>query len=262
MNLFKSELRKVLYTKTFRLSILGATFISLLSSIPSPYITQQAGGLIQNASFMNPEIINGLYSKALAGYLFSAIFGVILMAGEFKEMTAVRTFLASPKRIHVVYSKLVIAVLGGAIIMLISTTLGAVGAYFALKHYPHTAPTSSMLPTLLGDALLTGASIGVLGLAVGKLIRNQNIAVTGTIIYLYIVERMIVLFWSTGGKWLPSGLLTAMMNVNVKISSKIGGFNYDPSNYLKPTYAAMLLVGYSVIAGAIAIKVSLSRDID
>ena len=146
--------------------------------------------------------------------------------------------------------------------MLISTTLGAVGAYFALKHYPHTAPTSSMLPTLLGDALLTGASIGVLGLAVGTLIRNQNIAVTGTIIYLYIVERMIVLFWSTGGKWLPSGLLTAMMNVNVKISSKIGGFNYDPSNYLKPTYAAMLLVGYSVIAGAIAIKVSLSRDID
>jgi hypothetical protein len=220
------------------------------------------GDQIQNASFMNPQIINGLYAKALAGYLFSAVFGIIVMSGEFKERTATRTFLASPKRIKVVLSKLVVAVLGGSFIMLVATSVGAVGTYFALNHYAHVAPTGSMLPNLFFDAFLTGATLGILGLAVGTLIRNQSAAVTGTIIYLYIVERLLVLFWTPGGKWLPSGLLTSMMNVNVKITSSVGGLGYDPANYLRPLPAALLLITYSVLGGIIAVRVSLRRDVD
>jgi ABC-type transport system involved in multi-copper enzyme maturation permease subunit len=262
MNLVKSEIRKAMYSKSVLLTFLGASLISILSSGPSAYISHRLLAEHPGLSFNDPQMINGLYSKSLSGYLFSAIFGIIVMAGEFKNQTAVRTFLASPKRLHVLLAKVFIAIIGGALTMLGSTILGIIAAHIALSKYPHANPTSDLLPHILLDALITGVSMALLGLAIGTLIRNQNTATTVTIVYLMIVERLIVLFWTSAGKWLPTGLLTSMMNVNLKVNFRALGMNIDTAEYLKPIPAMLLMLGYALIAGAIAVRVSLSRDVN
>jgi hypothetical protein len=107
-----------------------------------------------------------------------------------------------------------------------------------------------------------GVVMGLLGLAIGTLIRNQNWAVSGTLVFLLVVEPLLILFWSAAAKYTPTGLMTSVMNYHLTLKVKGAGFSFDPSQYLKPAPAVALLLLYALIAGFIAVRVTLKRDID
>ena len=261
-NLLKSELRKLIYTRSFWGLSLAAVAMVVLSTAPTPYVLSQ----LQQGGF-NPlsqtEIVDTVYGKALAGYLFVVIQGVLIMAGEFRHGTAVATFLTAPKRVTVMLSKIIIAAIAGVAVMILSTAIGFVSAYIALSFYGDSAaPTSSVFVNTSIAAVVSGVVLSVIGVAVGTLIRNQMIAVTGTLVYLFVVERLITVFWQDGGKFLPSALITSMLAINVKLDSKMVGVAVDTSKYLEPWPATALLVAYGVVFAGVAIATSLRRDID
>ena len=262
MNLIKSEFRKLVYQRSSYGLVLASVAISVLGAAASPYALAQLKNSI-TMPLTNVDNIDGIYAKSLGAYMFVVIVGVLMMAGEFHHHTAVATFLASPKRHRVLLSKIFVAAIAGAAINLFATWVGIGAAAYALTFYPQAvAPHSYIYLDYSLSALLTGAVLAVVGVGLGALIRNQNLAVTASLIWLFVVDRLLALFWVDGGKYLPTGLITSMMALRVNVSDKTSGLNINTANYLDPIPAGMLLLGYGVAFAILSLVLTMRRDID
>ena len=107
-------------------------------------------------------------------------------------------------------------------------------------------------------ALLSGAVLAVVGVAIGSLIRNQLIAIVSTLVWLFIVEPIILLLFVDAGKWLPTGAITGMLAIEFE-SAAIG---VDTADYLTPGVATLVLLAYGAIFSVVALVTSMRRDID
>ena len=261
-NLLKSEFRKLIYAKSFLGYLSGAIFISLISSIPAAFSINAIKSQLNGTGLMDPALVAEVYGKAITGYLFAMILGIAIMGNEYQNGQAISTFLAVPRRLNVLYAKLVIAAGAGIFLMVTSTLLGFFGAYLGLSHYPHARTSPTVFINLMIAAVVSGAVIAIMGVAIGALVRNVKIAQTGAVLWLVVVERLIVLFWATGGKFLPSGLILGMMDININLKSTKKFLDISSSNYFGPGISITLLLIYAEILATVGTRVSLRRDIE
>ena len=258
MNLIKSEWRKFVYVRANWGLILAATFISALSVVVTPFILESQGELF-GMGLDQTEAVDSVYANGISGYVFAIILGIMMMAGEFRHGTAVATFLTAPKRGLVVISKLAIAALGGVLLMVISSVASFIAGYLTLLNFPEAAaPSEDLFANTLTASVIGGAVLGVVGVAVGTLVRNQMLAIVGALVYLFIVDPLILALVPDAGKWLPSGLITAMLAIDIQ-APELG---FDTSNYLPALTATLVLIGYGAIFAIAAWATSLRRDID
>ncbi len=262
MKLLKSEFLKLVYQRRTYGLLLAAIAISTLATVASPIAVQRMSGDITLA-LNNADAVDSIYSKALGGYMFVLILGVFIMASEFAHHTAIATFLASPKRSRALGAKLIMAALFGAVFNVVATLIGMLGGVIALANYGvKVAPHAYIWLDYPASAALIGAVLCVMGVSIGTLIRNQNAAVTTAMIWIFLVDRLLALLWSEVGKYLPTGLITAMMGLHIKVDSKSTGISIDTTNYLEPWPAAGLLLSYGLVFAAAAMLTSMRRDID
>jgi len=262
MNLLKSEYRKLVYTRSFYLYIGVAIFLSVLSTISAPLSINALKSQFSGSGLMNSQLVDSIYGKATSGYLIAILLGIALMGNEYQNGQAISTFLATPKRMKVLYAKLIIAAGAGVFLMFISTGIGLIGAYISLKHFTHAKPDSSAFLNVPIAAIVSGAVLAIMGVAVGALIRNVRIASTGSMIWLGVIEKLIVLLWATGGKYLPSGLILGMLNLHITAKPFRKLLDLSTANYFGPGISITLLLLYAAIFAYIGSWVSLRRDIN
>lgn len=263
MNLIKSELRKLTYTKSFWLMTLAAIALAVLSTAPTPYILSDLGGEMSFGNLSDQATVDTVYANALSAYIFAIILGILIMAGEFRHGTAVATFLAAPKRASVLVAKIIVAVFAGIFVMVVSTIFGFIGGAVALGFYPDAAaPSVEVFVNTSIAAILSGAVLAALGVALGTLIKNQLVAVVSALIWLFVVEPILLLFLVDAAKFFPTGLITAMLSLDVDVNDPTNGVGINTADYLDPIPAALLLVAYGVVFSVVALATSLRRDID
>lgn len=258
MNLLRSEWRKLIYVRAHWGLMIAATLISVLSVVVTPYIIESQSELF-GFGLDQTEAIDSVYANGISGYIFAIIIGIMLMAGEFRHGTAVATFLTAPKRGSVLIAKLGIAALGGVLVMWISTGLSFLGGYIVLLGFEDAAsPSENLFLNTLIASTVGGAVLGVIGVAIGTLVRNQMLAITGALIYLFIVDPILLALWPDAGKYLPTGLITAMLAIDID-APELG---LNTNSYLPPAEATAILLLYGVVFASVAIATSLRRDID
>lgn len=258
MNLLKSEWRKLVYVRAHWGLLIAAILIAALGTGVTPVILDSSGELF-GFGLEQQQAVDSVYANAISGYIFAVILGIMLMAGEFRHGTAVATFLAAPRRAQVVTSKLLISAIAGALVMLISTVAALGAGWFALSFYPDAAaPSEGIFVNTIIAALVSGAVLGVIGIAIGTLIRNQMLAIVITLIYLYVIDPILLALWADAGKWLPSGLITAMLALDID-APELG---FDTSLYLPALTATLVLLGFGVVFAGVAVATSLRRDVE
>jgi ABC-2 type transport system permease protein len=258
MNLIKSEWRKLIYVRAHWGLAIAATLISTLSVVVTPFILRDQGELF-GLGLEQTEAVDATYANGISGYIFAIILGIMLMAGEFRHGTAVATFLTAPKRGSVLAAKLGMAAIGGVLLMWISTGLSFLAGFLVLSTFEEAGtPSEDLFPNTLVAATIGGAVLGVIGVAIGTLVRNQMLAITGALIYLFVIDPILLAFLPDIGKYLPTGLVTAMLAIDIN-APELG---FDTSSYLPPLEATGLLLAYGLVFGAVAIGTSLKRDID
>ena len=258
MNLIKSEWRKLVYVRANWGLVFAATFISALSVAVTPFIIDSQSELF-GFGLDQQEAVDSVYANGISGYIFAIILGIMLMAGEFRHGTAVATFLTAPKRGVVVLAKLVVAAIGGILLMLISALASFLAGYLALAQFPDAAsPSETLFLNTITASVLGGAVLAVVGVAIGTLVRNQMLAIVGALVYLFIIDPVLLALLPDAGKWLPTGLITAMLAIDVN-APELG---MNTSDYLSPWLATLVLVGYGVVFAVTAWATSLKRDID
>lgn len=260
LNLLKSELRKLIYVRANWGLLIAATFISVLSVVITPFVLDSVGGgELLGLGLDQQAAIDATYANGISGYVFALILGILMMAGEFRHGTAVATFLTSPKRAVVLAAKLTVAAIGGLILMVISTGLSLIAGYVVLLGFENAAkPSENLFLNTMVASAIGGAVLAVIGVAIGTLVRNQMLAIVGALVYLFIVDPLLLALWPDTGKWLPSGLITAMLSIDIS-APELG---FDTTGYLPALTATLVLLGYGVVFSAIAIATSLRRDID
>lgn len=185
---------------------------------------------------------------------FAAVLAAIGITGEFRHRTATVTFLATPRRWRVAAAKLV--------------TYGAAGAAFAAACLvvvismgtPWLASMDIELtlnddgvPGTLTGVVAAGAAFGLLGVALGALLRDQVATVVGLLVYRFVAEPILTSVpalheWTL---WLPGAAASGLARSTLE--------NRD---FLDPWLAALVLGGYVTLlatAGAIA---TARRDIN
>jgi ABC-type transport system involved in multi-copper enzyme maturation permease subunit len=258
MNLIRAEFRKLRFSSSTYWLTLASIFLAVLSTVITPIvIDQDETGVF--GSLQDTAMVDGVYGNAISSYIFAIILGVLIMAGEFRHGTAAATFLASPKRSRVLMAKLFVAAIAGALMQLISVVIALAAAWYTLTFFEDVAePSQNVFLNISLAALLAGAVLGLVGVAIGSLIRNQLIAIVSTLVWLFVIEPIVLLLFVDAGKWLPTGAITGMLAL--EFESEALGVN--TADYLQPPLAALVLLGYGAVFTALALVSSMRRDID
>jgi ABC-type transport system involved in multi-copper enzyme maturation permease subunit len=206
-----------------------------------------------------PEGINAVFANAAGGYLFALIMGILIMTNEYRHGTAVGTFLVTPKRSTVLLAKLIAASFAGLIVQVFSFIFAVTSGFIALNFFePHAPVPMELLWKVFRASVISGLVLGIVGVGLGALVKNQIAAVTGAVIWTLIVEGLVVAFVESIGKYLPAGAITGLVDVDFGDND----FNFSIENYLTPGPATLVLLGYAALFSIIAMRTTLRRDLD
>jgi ABC-2 type transport system permease protein len=209
----------------------------------------------------DPATVRSTYTAGLSiGYLIALALGIITMSGEYRHQTITSTVLSSPRRLRIVLAKLAALTVAGVGYGVVAVLAGVVvGAPIILLRGGSARLTSDGVPRALALAALAVALWAILGLGVGTLLRNQVVALLVSIGVAWLAEPLLslglnALDWGFVAKYLPSSATSAL----VSPAASGGGLTMA---YLPWWGAALVLLGYAVMSGALGAAVTLRRDI-
>jgi ABC-2 type transport system permease protein len=243
INLVKIEMLKLRTSPAFYATAIAALVLSLGAAITNVLIKPGHG----DPAIGSAENAQDVLSQAGAvGSQAIFILGILVVAGEYRHRTIMGAFLAEPRRFRVIVAKMAMmgavgAVLGAVIYAI--TTTAAVSAYSSkgVHHLP-----VSLVDLGLGT-VISGASYGLLGVAVGALARNTVAAIIGGIVWIQVLEVAVLENAAPSfAKWLPVGAARGLTSV---------GSSLDVLS--RPVAAGVLVVwaaGLVLLAGAISTR--------
>jgi hypothetical protein len=251
INLIRSEVLKVRSTQVwFWLLLLSIGFTTLVS-IGTSYEA------VNDTRLSNPVDYYAVFTSSRQAGFALMVLGVLGLTTEFRHKTITPTLLATPDRWRLLAGKVasyaVFSVLY-AIVCIVVNVIVAV-AWLSANNVPvefgHGVP-GGVIKNLVSLILL-----GMFGLGIGALIRNQAAALVFAIVYLAILNPILSSVVWIRKVWMfePGGALAAFTS-----NGRIDGLS-DDVYHLSPmagfTVLAAWCVGLLVLGGAIG----LTRDI-
>jgi ABC-2 type transport system permease protein len=206
------------------------------------------------------SMVSTVYTAGLSlAYLLTLTVGVMSIGSEYRHKTITSTFLATPKRVHVMVAK-VISLLGigafyGVVFLIGSVGVGA--ATIAVKGFSPIPEVGPIARTLALSLLVLGLW-GLIGLGAGILIPNQVAAILIAVGAAWILEPLLgfLLGLASWGKsivpYMPSQATSAM----------VGQVNTSATVELLSWWAgALVLVAYAAVLAGIGSLLTVRRDV-
>jgi ABC-type transport system involved in multi-copper enzyme maturation permease subunit len=245
INSIRLELLKLRTTPALHVTVALAFALSLLSASVTIMLTPKPGDPARGSAAQVQHVL-GQPSAVVSMAMF--ILGVLVVAGEYRHRTMLTTFLAEPRRLRVIVAKLV--------------TVGGIGAALAAVTYGVTYVVAVMLyarngvsqlpvdaTRLAWGTVLSGATYGLLGVAVGALTRNTVAAIIAGLVWIQVVEVGILENAVPAlAKWLPVGAAQGLTSVH-------------NSELLPQSAAAAVLVAWATGIVLLAGRVSIRREL-
>lgn len=244
--LFAGELLKVSTTRTvywllgaLLLVVLIANTAGILSSAPEALATEDDQA--------------GLFAAAASGIILVLLLGVMLMTGEFRHGTITQTLLITPRRWRVLAAKLIAAALIGLAFGVIVELFSLIVSLPLLAAKGVDIQLGDTTLDLVFGTMLATTLCGVLGVALGTVIRNQVVAIVTVFVTLLIVEQ--ILTASTASRWpevqkfFPLHAISAVVDPEAEaVFSRPGG--------------VAVLAGYILVLAGVGGRFVLSRDVN
>jgi len=248
INQMRSEFQKIYTTKTW----LGIVVGSLVFSAMTVFAYAQMAGTLGIPTLESIPMMNLLYGGAATGVSLALILGVIGSTAEYRYGTIDHTYLVQPKRHVVLYSKLLVHGVVGGFVGLLAFVVAIASTQLSTAGHTHAQLSSHELATI-GFATVAAYSIyAMMGVAFGALVRNQLVGVAATFVWIFIFERLLVVFTPGIGKWLPGGAVNGLFGVTAIMNGQ---------KYFNRTPSAELLLIFSVALIGAALIVTPKRDV-
>jgi ABC-2 type transport system permease protein len=259
MRLLKAELLKISYQRAMWGLLLAAVLFSALGTGASAFAIDRFSEDLAGGTLSETPYVDAVYANAVSGYIFAMLVGVLIVAGEFHHGTAVATFIAVPKRSRVLLAKMVAAGIAGLVLQGVAAAMGFLGGYLALLAYPDAAsPSIDIFINTSLASLVSGVVLGILGAAIGALVRSQVLALVGVLLWLFAIEPIVIVLLPEIANYSLTGLITGIISLDLQTEA----LNVDFGAYLPPLTATLFLFGYAVVFALVALISSMRRDID
>jgi ABC-2 type transport system permease protein len=180
------------------------------------------------------------------------LIGLLAAAGEFRHRTIFSARLEEPRTTRLLAAKVATLAAVGLVIGLVMELIATlVGAIVLTRHHIAVEPLAHGMPRL---ALVLPAVIalqGILGVAIGALLRNTAAAIGTTLIWAFVIEGILPII--TGRphltSWLPSGAIREIIN------------SHTGPGQLAPAAAAALVLTYTAVLVTATVVLDRSREI-
>jgi len=234
-----------------------------LSTVRGPWLLLAAGpllvvagvtGLVQSGGNVHEPATQGkaLAHVALAA-LFTLVFGIVAVAGEYRHGTVTDTFLSTPDRRRVVAAKLAVYGAVGAVAGLVSAAaaVAVTAGWWAAKGGSFQLSAAGSLRILIGGVAVNVA-FAAIGVGVGALVRNLAAAIAAALAWIAVVEGIAGQLAGAGlARWLP-----------FSASEALGRADMIGAARLLPQWGGgLVLAGYAIAFAAAAMVTTLRRDV-
>ncbi len=234
-----------------------------LATIRSPWLLLAAGPLIvvagvtglveSGGNVHDPAVQSKAFAHVGLAAIFTLVFGILAVAGEYRHGTITDTYLSFPERGRVVAAKLTVYGLIGAAAGLVSAAaaLAATAAWWAAKGGAFHLPAGGTWLTL-GGGLAANAAFAAIGVGLGALIRNLAGAVAAALAWIALIEGITGQLLGSGlARWLPFYASEALDRANMSATPG-----------LLPQWAGgLVLAGYAAAFATAAVLATLKRDV-
>ena len=188
------------------LAVLGAAVAGMLvAAMLVAYNTRILSPTIDHNDHVQSSTMQGYY----LGQLLIGALGVLFVSGEYSTGMIRSTFAAVPRRLPVLWAKLIVFVTVTAVCMIAACVVGFVAAQALISHY---RPAYSLTdPGVLRVVVGTGVyltMIGTIGMALGWIVRSTPGALVSYIGLILVVPGIFATVLGSWGKdtaqFLPS----------------------------------------------------------
>ena len=212
------------------------------------------------ANALDAKRVTDLYTGTIyLAWIFPPILGALSVTSEFRLGTAIATFLQTPNRTRVLFAKMIVGGLGGALSGLLSMAGAYVTAFGIVATAPESvAPNASPLIGAVLGMVTAGFAMGMFGVAIGALIRAQLASLAVILGWLLFAEGIIVGIIGQAGIILPGQL------VLFAVSAPGDGtyFTQVIQGGMTSFVAMVGIMAWAVVIGLIASFTTLRKDID
>jgi ABC-2 type transport system permease protein len=233
-----------------------------VSTVRGPWLLLAAGplivlagiaGLVQSgADLRDPATQSRALAHAGLAAIFTLIFGILAVAGEYRHGTITDTYLTAPRRGRVAAAKLTVYALIGAAAGLIcsATALAVTSAWWAAKGVSFQLSAADGWRTLVGG-IAANIGLAAIGVALGALVRNVIGAIALALAWVAVIEGIVGQLVGSGlARWLPFYASQALDKANVT------------GTQLLPQWGGgLVLLAYVVIFAGAATVTTLRRDV-
>jgi len=244
--LLRAEARKLLSTRSAIALVVVGVLYGVLGVAAAVFAPESEQVAIDSDTLL--QIVRGAVDLAAP---IALILGVLATAGEHRYGTIVPTVLATPRRGRLFAAKVGFSALVGAGIAVVGTALAlaAGSAYIAGEDAVAQAPAGDLALAVIGAVVVT-AVYGALGAAVGTLVRNQTVAITGAIVWLTVVEEMLPIILRAEGlqRWLLDDAGTRLLHLP------------DPAAGAIPLWAAAAILAGALVAVCVPASLRATRS--
>ncbi|MBS2962243.1 ABC transporter permease subunit [Actinocrinis puniceicyclus] len=239
------------------------TEVLKLRTVRGPWLLLAAAALLVIAGISGAvnstkdPIDQNLQAVALAhvglGSVFTLVFGILAVAGEYRHRTITDTYLSTPSRSRVVAAKLVVYAVFGVFCGAVSTLVGLVvaAAWWSQKGASFAWGSAGMWATI-GGGIVWNAAFAAIGVGVGALIRSLVGAITVALAWIVLVEGIVGQLVGALARWLPFNAGQAL------------GVAAKPmmSQDLLPRWGGgVVLAVYTSVFAVVALTTSIRRDV-
>ncbi|HTT54741.1 MAG TPA: hypothetical protein VMH35_25385 [Streptosporangiaceae bacterium] len=235
-----------------------------LATVRAPWLLLAAGplvvlagvtGLVQSGGNVHqPATQDTALAHVGLAAVFTLLFGILAVAGEYRHGTITDTFLSFPGRRAVVAAKLAVYGLTGALAGVVSSlvAVAATAAWWAARGGSFQLSSTGTWRTL-GGGLAVSIAFALIGVGVGALIRNLVAAVAATLAWIALVEGIAGQLLGSGlARWLPLHASESLDRATLTA----------PAAGLLPQWAGgVLLLGYATAFAVAAMLTTLNRDV-
>lgn len=256
--LLRSELLKLRTTRLWWGMLLGIIGLVALNVVPSALFAGQAfgGGVPTSPALDEPGGLTGVYGAGYqSAYLMVLVVGVIIGASDRRHRTDTMTFLATPSRGRVVVAKMIVAATVGLAYGLVAEIVTvAAAAPVILSRGAQLGLDTAEVQRSLALGVPGIALWGVIGVALGILLRNQIAAILVAVGYIFVGDLLIA-----GGLSLADLDGAVPYTPNNASNAIVGGFTGFAQ--LEWWGGMLVLLGYGVAIAALGWLFGRKRDI-
>jgi ABC-2 type transport system permease protein len=249
--LVHAEVLKLRSTRTpagLLLATLGLVALTVAVNVP------KVGAENAPVSRDDPGLVAGTVGIGFGVPLvFVVLLGALAFTQEFRYGTVTSTYLVEPRRTRVLVAKWLSQALSTVVITTATLALSVTLAIALVRSRDGDVTTGAQFWQMVAASFVVMAAYGVIGVAVGALIRNQITAVVGVLVWMLAVEQIIIPSYPAVGRWLPGGATDALLQLGPAISLD--------GKLLSAPVGGLVLVGYTAAAVTLALLVTPRRDV-